>query len=50
MPPVGNLTDAEMENEVDVIDKDYDHVFDMVREGDVFVVIALENNIEKVHY
>ena len=35
---------------MDMIDKNYDHVSDMVREGDVFVVIALENNLEKVHY
>jgi len=49
-PPFGNITDAEHDNEVVVIDKDYDLVYDMVREGDVFVVIALVYNLEKVHY
>ena len=39
-----------MDNEVVVIDNDYDHVSNMVREGDVFIVIAPENNQEKVHY
>ena len=39
-----------MDNEVDVIDKDYDHAFDMVRKGDVLVVVAPENNPVKVHY
>ena len=33
-----------------MIDNDYDHVFDMIREGDVFAVIASKNNPEKVHY
>ena len=50
LPPFGNVTDKEMDNEVVVIDNYYDHVSDMVREGDVFIVIAPENNQEKVHY
>jgi len=33
-----------MDNEVVLINNDYDRVSDMVREGDVFVVIAPENN------
>lgn len=33
-----------------VIDKDYYCVSDTVREGDLFVVIAPENNPENVHY
>ncbi len=44
----GNLIDAEMGNDLFVIDKDYYHLSDLVREGDVFVVIT--NNEEKVHY
>ena len=47
LPPFGNVTDKEMENEVAAIDNDYDRVFYMVREGDVFIVIAPENNQEK---
>ena len=50
MPPFGELTDAEMDNEVVMIEKDYDRVYDTTREGDVFSIIALENNPEKVHY
>ena len=50
LPPFGNVSDKEMDNEVVVIDNDYDRVSDMVREGDVFAVIAPENNQEKVHY
>ena len=38
--PIWNVTDKEMDNEVAVIDNDYDRVSDMVREGDVFVVIT----------
>ena len=49
-PPFGNITDVERDNEVVVIDKDYDRVFDMVREGDVFVVITMIDNPKKVHY
>ena len=48
--PFGNITNEEHNNEVFVIDKDYDHVSDLVREGDVFVVIALVDNPDKVHY
>ena len=33
-----------------MIDKDYDNVSDLVREGDVFFVIAQVDNLEKVHY
>lgn len=43
-PPFGNVSDKEMDNEVVLINNDYDRVSDMVREGDVFVVIAPENN------
>ena len=50
LPSFGNVTNKEMDNEVVVIDNDYDRIYDMVREGDVFTVIALENNQEKVHY
>jgi len=32
--------DEEMDNEVVVIDKDYDHISDMVREGDVYAIIT----------
>ena len=46
LTPFGNLTYAYMDNEVAMIDKDYDHVFDMDREGDVFTIIALENNAD----
>ena len=46
-PPFGNISDVEHGNEALVIDKDYDHVFYLVREGDVFVVIALVDNPEK---
>ena len=46
----GNVTDNEMDSEVVVIENDYDCVSDMVREGDVFIVIAPENNQEKMHY
>jgi len=42
--PFGNITNLEHDNEVVVIDKDYDRVSDMVREGDVFVAIALVDN------
>ena len=44
LPPFGNLTNKEIDNEVVVNENDYVHVFDMVREGGVFVVIAPENN------
>ena len=44
------MNNKEMDNEVVVIDNDYDRVSDMVREGDVFAVIAPKNNQEKVHY
>lgn len=50
LPPFGNLTDVEMDNQVVVIDKDYDFVFNMVRECDVFIIIISENNLKKVHY
>ena len=45
LPPFGNINDVERDNEAQVvIDKDYDHVSDLVREGDVFVVIAPVDN------
>ena len=47
LPPFGNITDEERDNEVVVIDKDYDHVSDLVREGDLFDVIALVDNAKK---
>ena len=47
LPPFGNISDVEHDNEVLVIDKDYDCVFYLVREGDVFVVITLVDNPEK---
>jgi len=50
LPPFGNISDVERDNEALVIDKDYDRVSDLVREGDVFVVIAPVDNPEKVHY
>ena len=50
LPPFGNISDVEHDNEALVIDKDYDHVSDLVREGDVFAVIASVDNPEKVHY
>lgn len=49
-PPFGNVTEKEMDNEVVVIDNDYDRVSNMVREGDAFAIIAPKNNQEKVHY
>ena len=48
--PFGNINDVECDNEAFVIEKDYDRVSDLVREGDVFVVIALVHNPKKVHY
>ena len=50
VPPFGNISDVEHDNEVLVIDKDYDRVSDLVREGDVFAIIAPVDNPEKVHY
>ena len=47
LPPFGNIIDVENGNEVCVIDKDYDRVSDLVREGDVFTVIAPVDNPEK---
>ena len=49
-PPFGNISNVEHDNEALVIDKDYDCVSDLVREGDVFAVIAPIDNPEKVHY
>ena len=50
-PPFGNISDVERNNEAQVvIEKDYDRVFYLVREGDVFVVIAPVDNPEKLHY
>ena len=40
LPPFGNINDVEHDNEALVIDKDYDRVSDLVREGDVFAIIA----------
>ena len=50
LPPFGNISDVEHDNEALVIDKDYDRVSNLVREGDVFVVIAQVDYPEKVHY
>ena len=50
LPPFANFTDAEFHNEVVVIDKYYDRVSNMVREGNVFIVIAPIYNPENVHY
>ena len=47
LPPFGNISDVEHDNETLVIEKYYDHVSDLVREGDVFVVIAPVDNPEK---
>ena len=44
LPPFGNISDVEHDNEALVIDKDYDHVSALVREGDVFSIIALVDN------
>jgi len=44
LPPFGNVIDVEMDSEVVVIDNDYNHISDMVREGDVFAILALDNN------
>ena len=44
LPPFGNISDVEHDNEVLVIDIDYDRVSDLVREVDVFFVIALVDN------
>ena len=33
-----------------MIDKGYECVFDMVREGAVFIILILKNNLEKEHY
>ena len=49
-PPFGNISDVEHDNEALVIDKDYDRVSDLVRQGDVFAIIAPIENLEKVHY
>ena len=43
-PPFGNINDVQRDNEVLVIDKDYDRVSDLVREGDVFAFIAPVDN------
>ena len=50
LPPFGNISDVERDNEALVIDKYYDHVSNLVREGDVFVVITPVDNLEKLHY
>ena len=47
LPSFGNISDVEHDNEVLVIDKDYDRVFDLAREGYVFASIALIDNLEK---
>ena len=47
LPPFGKISGVEHDNEALVIDKDYDRVSDLVREGDVFVVIAPIDNPEK---
>ena len=47
LPPFGNISNVEHDNEALVIDKDYDCVSDLVRAGDVFVVIAPVDNPKK---
>ena len=37
LPPFGNISDVENDNEALMIDKDYDNAFDLVREGDKLV-------------
>ena len=49
-PPFGNISDVEHDNEALVLDKYYDCVSDLVREGDVFASIAPVDNLQKVHY
>jgi hypothetical protein len=49
LPPFGNLSNEEMDTEEVVIDKDYNHISDMVGEDEVIVVLTLENNLKKVH-
>ena len=44
LPLFGNINNLEHNNEALVIDKDYDHVSDLVREGDVFSIIASIDN------
>ena len=44
LPPFGNISDVEHNNEALVIEKKIDRVSDLVREGDVFAVIALVDN------
>ena len=44
LPPFGNISDVEHDNEALVIEEDYDRVFDLVREGDVFDVIVPVDN------
>ena len=44
LPPLGNMSDVEHDNEALVIDKDYDRVSDLVRQGDVFAFIASVDN------
>ena len=50
LPPFGNISDVEHDNEALVIDKYYGHVSDLVRERDVFYCIALVDHPKKVHY
>ena len=45
LPPFGNVTDKEVDNEVVVIENDYDHVSDMVRE--VMYLLSLQQKIIK---
>ena len=47
LPPFGNIGDLEHDNEALVIDKYYDRVSDLVREGNLFVVITSVDNPEK---
>ena len=47
LPPFGIINNVERNNEALVIDKDYDRVSNLVREGDVFDVIAPVDNSEK---
>jgi hypothetical protein len=40
MPPSENVINVEMDNQDTEINKDYHCVYDMVTEGDVFIVLG----------
>jgi hypothetical protein len=45
LPPFKNVTDVEMYKEKVEINKVYDDDPNMVREGKIFTLLALENNL-----